>query len=78
MKSELLLYTRKDCCLCEAMKKVVQQVAKAHSLAIREIDIDQSAGLQETYGNEVPVLFINGRKAFKYRVARNELEKRLR
>jgi hypothetical protein len=78
MKSELLLYTRKDCGLCEEMKQVVQQVAGAYPLTIREIDIDQSVELQETYGNEVPVLFIDGRKAFRYRVRRNELEKRLK
>jgi hypothetical protein len=78
MKSELLLYTRKDCCLCEEMKQVVQEVANGYPLRIREIDVDQSVELQEKYGDEVPVLFIDGRKAFKYRVTRNELEKKLR
>jgi hypothetical protein len=45
---------------------------------VREIDVDASADLQEKYGGEVPVLFINGRKAFKYRATARELEKRLR
>ncbi len=33
--------------------------------------------IQKEFGNEVPVLFINGRKAFKYRVTARELAKRL-
>ena len=77
MKTELTLYTREDCCLCAEMKKVVDQVAKRYPLAIEEIDVDRSADLREKYGNEVPLLFINGRKAFKYRVTMRGLEKRL-
>lgn len=77
MKTELTFYTRKDCGLCAEMKEVVDQFARRYSLAIEEIDVDRSADLREKYGSEVPVLFINGRKAFKYRVTVKELEKRL-
>ena len=75
---EILLYTRKDCCLCEEMKEIVRKVAGEFPLDVKEIDIDSAADLQEKYGNEVPVIFINGRKAFKYRVTVSELRKRLR
>ncbi|MGH7827912.1 MAG: glutaredoxin family protein [Candidatus Binatia bacterium] len=78
MKNKFLLYTRKDCCLCEDMKEAVQQIAKQYPLTLQEIDIDGSPELQEEYGTEVPVLFINGRKAFKYRATVRELEARLR
>jgi glutaredoxin len=77
MTSELLLYTRRDCGLCEEMKEVVRQLAKRYPLMIKEIDVDRSPELQEKYGNEVPVLFVNGRKAFKYRLTSRELEKKL-
>jgi hypothetical protein len=78
MKSTLILYTRKDCCLCEEMKAVVRPVAESFNLTVQEVDVDSSAELQERYGNEVPVLLVNGRKAFKYRVTAKELENRLR
>jgi hypothetical protein len=78
MKAELLLYTRKDCCLCEEMKEVVRRVAESFPLTLQELDVDSAAELQEQYGNEVPVLLVNGRKAFKYRVSARELESRLR
>jgi glutaredoxin len=78
MKTELLLYTRKDCCLCEEMKSTLSRVAGRVPFALEEIDVDKSPELREKYGNEVPVLFINGRKAFKYRLMAKELEQRLK
>jgi glutaredoxin len=77
MKAELRLYTRKDCCLCQEMKAVLSEVSARVPFALEEIDIDESAELREQFGHEVPVLFINGRKAFKYRLTTAELEKRL-
>jgi hypothetical protein len=47
-------------------------------LDVKEIDVDSSPELIAQYGSEVPVLMINGRKAFKYRVTVKELERRLR
>jgi len=78
MKARLLLYTRKDCCLCEEMKATLGRVANRVPFALEEIDVDTSPVLQEKYGNDVPVLFINGRKAFKHRLTARELEKRLK
>ena len=78
MNHRLVLYSRRDCCLCEEMKAVIRQVASREALAFEEIDVDSSPELQARYGDEVPVLFIDERKAFKYRVTRKELEKKLR
>lgn len=78
MTAALTLYTRKDCCLCDEMKAAVAAAAKKIPVALEVVDIDTSAELAARYGSEVPVLFINGRKAFKYRVEAKELERRLR
>jgi glutaredoxin len=77
VKLELQIYTRKDCCLCDEMKEVIRGVKPPVPVALEEIDVDSSAELQALYGEEVPVLFINGRKAFKYRLTARELQKRL-
>ena len=77
MTIEIIIYVRKDCCLCEEMKEVIAQIAKPHPLTIHEIDVDTSGELQGKFGSEVPVLFINGRKAFKHRVTAKDLQKRL-
>ena len=78
MSHRLLLYSRSDCCLCDEMKTIIGQIAKRTSLVVEEIDVDSSADLREKYGEEVPVLFINGRKAFKYRLTAKELANRLK
>lgn len=77
MNSKLVLYSRADCCLCEEMKDAIRQVSAKIPLHLEEIDVDSSAQLKEQFGDEVPVLFIDGRKAFKYKVTAMELEKRV-
>lgn len=78
MTRQIRLYTRRDCCLCEEMKGVVRDVAEEIPLEVEEVDVDSGPDLMEKFGGEVPVLFIDGRKAFKYRVAARELKKKLR
>ncbi len=78
MTRQIRLYTRRDCCLCEEMKGVIRDVAEEVPLEVEEVDVDSEPDLREKFGGEVPVLFIDGRKAFKYRVAARELKKKLR
>jgi hypothetical protein len=59
------------------MKAVVREVAVDSSLQVEEVDVDSAPELVEKYGSDVPVLFVNGRKAFKLRVTVKELKKRL-
>ena len=77
MTAKLTLYSRKDCCLCDDMKAVIKKVAANLPLEIAEIDVDGSVELREEFGDQVPVLFIDGRKAFKYRVSAKQLAKKL-
>ncbi len=73
----LTLYSRPECCLCEEMKGVVAQVRQEVAVTLEEVDISTDPGLEARFGQEVPVLCINGRKAFKYRVTAGELRRRL-
>jgi hypothetical protein len=73
----LTLYTRADCHLCHAMRTVVEVVARERPLALEEVDVDGDPTLAAAYGAEVPVLAVNGRKAFKYRVDAPALRARL-
>ena len=77
MTAKLTLYTRQNCCLCDEMKAVIKKVSADLPLEIDEIDVDGSSELREKFGNEVPVLLIDGRKAFKYRVTAVELTRKL-
>ena len=77
MKPKLALYSRQDCCLCAEMKAVIRQVAATASFDFEEIDIDTNRELQARFNDQVPVLFIDGRKAFKYRVTAKQLANRI-
>jgi glutaredoxin len=71
----LTLYTRPGCHLCDDMKATIQRVARASPdpIAIEEIDISSDPELERRYGEEIPVLLVEGRKAAKYCVTESEL-----
>ncbi|MBM4262807.1 MAG: glutaredoxin family protein [Deltaproteobacteria bacterium] len=77
MTVRLTLYTRRDCCLCDEMKAAIRDAAAHCDFSLDEIDVDGSDDLRERYGDQVPVLLIDGYKAFKYRVTSKALTRRL-
>ena len=74
---ELVLYTRRDCELCGEMESVIDEVAPRFRAVLQRVEIDGDVALEAQFGVEVPVLFVNGRKAFKDRCTARELRKRL-
>jgi glutaredoxin len=75
---QLTLYTREGCGLCEEMKETIREMRGEVALELEEVDVDRAPDLKEKFGHQVPVLFINGRKAFKYRLTAADLRKKLR
>ncbi len=71
------IYSKPDCHLCVEAKAVLQEVQASLPFHLVEIDISNDPALQEAYGEEIPVIFINGKKAFKYWVQRKELVRKL-
>jgi len=69
--------SRRDCCLCEDAKDVVRRVAGDGLCRWREVDVDMDSALSRCYGRDVPVILVNGRKAFKYRLDEKSLRLRL-
>jgi glutaredoxin len=75
---ELELLTRPGCPLCEEMKEAISEAARGLEIRLREVDISQDSELERRFGNDIPVLFVNGSKAFKHRATVQELRLRLR
>ena len=73
----LTLYSRPGCHLCDEMKEIAFPVARELGCAVAEVDISETPELESRFGTEIPVLFVNDRKAFKYRLTERELRKRL-
>jgi hypothetical protein len=60
------------------MKAVVERVARVIPVTIETVDISTDPQLEANYGVEIPVLFIDGKKAAKYRVSEDQLVRMLR
>ncbi len=74
---EVVLYTRKGCHLCEIVKESLVKLQKRGSFTWREIDVDSDSDIRRLYNDEVPVVYINGRKAFKYRMDEQDFLRKL-
>jgi len=65
---EIVLYSKPACCLCEKVKGQLTRIQKQHKFALREVNILEDLKAYKMFKDEIPVIFINGRKAFKYRL----------
>jgi glutaredoxin len=63
---EVVVYSRKGCHLCDVVKETLTQFQGDADFQWREVDIDADPQLLQRYNDEIPVVFIDGRKTFKY------------
>lgn len=76
--SEVTIYTRPGCHLCEEAKAAIKASGCDGEFILKEVNIDDDALLREQYGYDIPVIFINGVKVFKHRVDPREFKRKLR
>ncbi len=62
------LYTRTGCHLCDDVASLLCTLRDSETFALETVDVDTDERLRERFGAEVPVVCINGRKAFKFRM----------
>lgn len=75
---EVTLYTKHDCSLCDKAKEVILSVRREIPFTYREVDITSDPDTYEEYREQIPVIFVDGRKAFKFRLTAEALLERLR
>jgi hypothetical protein len=73
----VVLYGKPECCLCDEMKAVVEEVRREVPFTLAIVDITTDPALVAAYGVDIPVLTIDGRKAFKHRLEAASLRRRL-
>ena len=74
---EVVLYTREGCSLCDKARAVILAVRREVPFVYREVDIGWSGDLYEDHKHDIPVVEIDGRRAFKHRVDAAVLKTRL-
>ena len=77
-KPQVTLYTRESCHLCDGVKRQLVLLRQEADFEIREVNVDESEELRKRYGERVPVVAVNGREAFDYRIDRRRFLKLLR
>ena len=71
------VYSRHGCHLCEDAVKTLESMREELAFEIEIIYIDGDAELEKLYGNEVPVIHINGEHHDFYRVDRERFRSSL-
>jgi len=74
---EVIVYSKSDCHLCEKVKETLRSLEPRGVFQWREVDIDGDPELKRLYWDQIPVVFVDGRKSFKYRMSEQAFLRRL-
>jgi glutaredoxin len=74
---QVVVYSRRGCHLCEIVKETLSKLQRRGGFTWQEVDVDSDEQLRRQFTDEVPVVFIDGHKAFKYRLDETEFLRRL-
>ena len=74
---DVVIYSKKGCCLCDDAKKIIEDVSTRYPLRLDNVDITDNEEKLKMYGNEVPVVFIEGKKLFKLGIDKKRFEERI-
>ena len=77
-KAVVTIYSKPGCHLCEEAKAAMNEARAERDFTLEEVNIDLDAAMADLYRYDIPVVFINGVKAFKHRVSAREFLKKLR
>ena len=73
----VVLYHAEGCHLCERARAILEQVRKDVDFELREIQIDGDPELEERYREWLPVVEIDGERAFVYYVDPDAFRRKL-
>ena len=74
---EVVLYSRPGCHLCEDAKSILDELNRSYAFHVSVVDIETDPELTRLYGEEVPVVSLNGKVRFRGRVNRVLLKRLL-
>lgn len=69
----LELYTRSNCHLGNDLRAICLRLAEELALDLVEVNVETDPDLQMRFGAEIPLLFVEGRKAVRFRTSEREL-----
>ncbi|MFT5367724.1 MAG: glutaredoxin [Candidatus Latescibacterota bacterium] len=72
------LYSKPDCHLCEIAKERIASVRRCVAFELETVDITSDPVLYARYRERIPVVLLEGKEVFAYRVSEKILTQKLR
>jgi glutaredoxin len=74
---EVVVHSKPGCCLCDQVKEKLMRLQASHAFNLREVNILEDPEAHQRFEEEIPGVFINGQKAFKYYMSKKQFLKKL-
>ncbi len=74
---DIVLYGARDCALCMSAEEVLDRLGHELGFDYRKVDIGGIAALEAAYREHIPVVEIDGKRAFTHFVPPQALRERL-
>jgi len=66
------------CSLCHSALDVLKRVQDEIPFVLNQVDISANKDLKRRYSENIPTIFINGKKSFKFKVDEAEFRKKVK
>jgi glutaredoxin len=73
----ITLYSKPGCHLCDDAREALTRLQKVQPFDLEEVNILDEPGLQADYGEQIPVILLNGTFVFEYAVDETRLRQLL-
>jgi glutaredoxin len=73
--TQVTLYGKPGCHLCEEAREVVERVRQQHPFELDEVDITLDPALEAVYRERIPVVAIDGQETLELVIEASELER---
>lgn len=72
-----MVYTKPGCCLCDRVREQLKALQPVIGFEWSEVNIEEDHDAYARYKEEIPVVFVDGVKVFKYRLDESAFTKML-
>ena len=74
---EVVVYSKPGCHLSDVVKTTLAGLEPHGTFHWREVNLEDDPELQRLYWDQIPVVFVDGKKSFKYRMSERDFLRRL-
>ncbi len=76
--AQVTVYTQPGCHLCEEAIRTLTQLQAQTPFMLEEVNIQHDPALLAEYGEQIPVVLLNGEFLFEYTVDEDKLQEELK